>query len=218
MINRLFNYDFPTIDINKKHLSLDDEHALQQLRDTVTFDADKGHYVCGLPWKASREQAAKVFSHIDSAGHARDRLIKATKRIKSGRTQMTWAQVQNQMKGIFEDGHATFIDPGQIPPEVPNWVLPMHFAFQPHKPTKPRCCQDGKSLLKGTCLNDHLLTGPDMLNSLIGILFRFRRNRVILSADITGFFHQIYVDELTNSASNFGGTGTKHARNRNGVC
>ena len=89
MINRLFNHDFPSIDINKKHLSLDDEHALQQLRDTVTFDADKGHYICGLPWKASREHAAKVFSRIDSAGHARDRLIKATKRIKSGRTQMT---------------------------------------------------------------------------------------------------------------------------------
>ena len=30
MINRLFSHDFPTIDINQKHLSLDDEHALQQ--------------------------------------------------------------------------------------------------------------------------------------------------------------------------------------------
>ena len=195
LINRLFSHDFPNISINHKHLSLDDEHALRQLEETVRFDPTKGHYVCGLPWKTSREGAMKVLNGIDSAGHARTRLIKATKRIKAGKTQMTWEQVQSQMKGIFDDGHASFIKPEDIPDTVPNWVLPMHFAYQPHKPTKPRCCQDGRSLLGGTCLNDNLLTGPDMLNSLIGIIFRFRRHQIVLSADIKGFFHQVFVDE-----------------------
>ena len=34
IINKLFNHDFPSISINKKHMSVDDEHALEQLRDT----------------------------------------------------------------------------------------------------------------------------------------------------------------------------------------
>ena len=101
LINRLFSQDFPNISINRKHLSLDDEHALRQLNETVRFDPEKGHYVCGLPWKTSRKGAMEILNKIDSAGHARSRLLKATNRIKSGKTQMTWDQVQNQMKGIF---------------------------------------------------------------------------------------------------------------------
>ena len=126
-------------------MSLDDEHALKQLREMVRFNDDTGHYSCGLPWKRSREEAVNVLNCIDSDGDARNWLIKSTRRIKLGKTQMTWDQIKSQMKGIFDDGHTTFIDPNEIPPQVPNWVLPMHFAYQPHKPTKPRCCQDGQS-------------------------------------------------------------------------
>ena len=195
MVTQLFNRDFPEIPVSEKHDSLDDEHALQQLRQTIRFDKELGHYRVGLPWKHSREAAAEVLNPIDSSGHARNRLLKATKRIKAGKTKMQWDQVKTQMQGMFEDKHARFIEPSEVPPDVPSWVLPLHFAYQPHKPTKPRCCQDSRSTLQGTCLNDNLLTGPDMLNSLLGIIFRFRLHKIVLSADIKGFFHQIYVDE-----------------------
>ena len=37
---------------------------------------------------------------------------------------------------------------------------------------------------KGTSLNDQLLTGPDLTNSVVGVLMRFREEQVALSADI----------------------------------
>lgn len=43
------------------------------------------------------------------------------------------------------------------------------------------------------CLNDYLLQGPDMLNSLIGILLRFREKPVALMADIECMFYQFRI-------------------------
>lgn len=41
----------------------------------------------------------------------------------------------------------------------------------------------------GTSLNDQLLTGPDLTNSIVGVLMRFREEQVALSADIECMFH-----------------------------
>ena len=75
---------------------------------------------------------------------------------------------------------------------IPRWVMPTLFVTRPDKPGKVRVCQDAKAKVKGVSLNDNLLTGPDLANSLLGILFRFRRHKVVVSADIEGFFHNIY--------------------------
>ena len=64
-------------------------------------------------------------------------------------------------------------------------------------------CQDGAAKVDGVCLNDELLAGPDLLNSLLGIILRFRRHKVAVSADIKAFFHQIFVDEKDVSAFQF---------------
>lgn len=44
-------------------------------------------------------------------------------------------------------------------------------------------------------LNDVLLTGPDLNNSLLGVLLRFRREAVAVIADIEQMFHSFIVRE-----------------------
>lgn len=73
------------------------------------------------------------------------------------------------------------------------WYLP-HFGVQnPNKPDKLRLVFDAAAKVDGVCLNDYLLTGPDLYNSLYGIMLRFRENRIVIIGDIRDMFLRISI-------------------------
>ena len=49
------------------------------------------------------------------------------------------------------------------------------------------------SKFRGVSLNKNLLTGPDLLQNLIGIIFRFREQKIAITADIKAMFLQVKV-------------------------
>ncbi|GBP94292.1 hypothetical protein EVAR_99671_1 [Eumeta japonica] len=57
---------------------------------------------------------------------------------------------------------------------------------------KIRVVHDAAAKTKGVSLNDHLLTGPDLLQ-LPGVIMRFRQHPVAVSADISEMFMQIKI-------------------------
>jgi len=46
---------------------------------------------------------------------------------------------------------------------------------------------------KGLSLNQVLIQGPDLVNNLVGVLLRIRRESVASIADIESMFQQVYV-------------------------
>ena len=57
------------------------------------------------------------------------------------------------------------------------------------KPNKIRVVFDCSARYRGSSLNDILIQGPDLTNSLVGVLTRFRQEDIALMADIEGMFH-----------------------------
>ena len=74
----------------------------------------------------------------------------------------------------------------------PRWYLPIHVV---EKGQKTRICHDARASVKGTCLNDLLLGGPNLINSMWSILLAFREKKIAFMMDIAAFFHQVLVDE-----------------------
>ena len=56
---------------------------------------------------------------------------------------------------------------------------------------------------KGTSLNEELLQGTNLINSLVGVLTRFRLEPVAFMADIEAMFYQVHVPESQRSFLRF---------------
>ena len=52
---------------------------------------------------------------------------------------------------------------------------------------------DAAAKFNGASLNDQLYQGPDLANSLTGVLIRFRQDKVAFIADLEAMFHQVKV-------------------------
>ena len=77
--------------------------------------------------------------------------------------------------------------------DKPLWYLAHHPVFNPNKPGKTRVVFDCAAKFRGMSLNDQLLSGPDLTNSIVGVLTRFRQERVALAADVEAMFHQVRI-------------------------
>ena len=70
------------------------------------------------------------------------------------------------------------------------WYLPHHPVEHKMK-KKVRRVTNAASVYKGRSLNKALLTGPDLLCSLVGLLLRFRQYKIAVTCDMEGMFMQV---------------------------
>ena len=76
-----------------------------------------------------------------------------------------------------------------------KWYIPHHGIYHPRKPGKIRVVFDCSAKFQAKSLNDLLLKGPDLTNTLYGVLMRFRQERIAIMADIEAMFYQVRVAE-----------------------
>ena len=69
-----------------------------------------------------------------------------------------------------------------------TWYIPHHGVYHPKK-HKLRIVFDCGATYQGLSLNSQLLQGPDLTNSLTGVLTRFRQGTVAFIADVEAMFH-----------------------------
>jgi hypothetical protein len=64
-----------------------------------------------------------------------------------------------------------------------QWFLPHPPVTNPNKPANVRSVFNAASKFKGASLNDHLMTGPNLLNSLTGILIESMFSQLAVTKD-----------------------------------
>ena len=144
------------------------------------------HYQLALPWRFESPFLPKNKAIAEkSLGLLRRRFEK---------NKHLFAKYKTTVADYIDKGHARMVPEEQLNPgDRPVWYLPHHPVIHPQKPGKVSVVFDCASKFHGTSLNDQLLQGPDLTNSLVGVLLRFRQEPMAMIADVEQMFHQVMV-------------------------
>ena len=178
-----YNQDFQDLALIKNELSIQDKEWLN-LMETNCRVVD-GKYQLPLPLALS----SKVNDLPDSKPMALKRLSILNRKLCRNKS---YADLYCEfMDKMLINGYAELV-------EQPNdfgtsWYIP-HFGVQrADKPGKVRVVFDCAAKVQGISLNDCLVQGPDLLNSLVGVLLNFRIGCYAYSADIETMYYQVKV-------------------------
>ncbi|KAJ8023742.1 hypothetical protein HOLleu_36272 [Holothuria leucospilota] len=164
--------------------SLEDRRARSMMEATVQLK--EGHYEIGMPWKNFPPDLS------DNRGMAMSRLMGLKGRFR--RDAGLYDQYKVQVRDYLDKGYAREVPESAIKCEgEPVWYLPHHPVINPKKPGKVRVVFDCAAEFEGKSLNSQLLQGPDFTNNLVGVLTRFRQEKIGLVGDIEAMFHQVRV-------------------------
>ncbi|XP_062538068.1 uncharacterized protein LOC134206382 [Armigeres subalbatus] len=84
-----------------------------------------------------------------------------------------------------------------------SWYLPIFPVQNPNKPDKLRIVWDAAAKVNGLSLNSVLLKGPDLLTSIVSVLYKFREFKVAVVGDIVEMFHQVLVNPIDQHSLKF---------------
>ena len=195
-IKRMYVQDFADASGHKLGMSRRDAKALKVWDESATYVEHQGrtHLQLALPWVQGPRESVKLPPPERVEAMVRKRMSNLKRRLQ--KQPKLLEMCGKQLDAYKEAGHVRVIPPDERspPPGSPFWMLPIVLAFHPRKPDEVRLCLDAAAQVDGVSLNSELLSGPDLMNSLLGVCLRFREYPVTVEADIEKMFHNVRLD------------------------
>ena len=165
-------------------MTVEDKRSVEILKQT-TFKSGN-HYITGLLWKESNSILPNNKSLALSRLYNLERKLAKHPQIRQMYTETMKEYIKKGYARKLSDKKANTVSPRT------NYI-PHHSVTNINKPNKLRIVFDAAAKFSNTSLNQHLLKGPDLLNSLVGILLRFREGQYAIIGDIEAMYHQVKV-------------------------
>ncbi|XP_071149163.1 uncharacterized protein [Mytilus edulis] len=167
-----------TRDDDKPGMSYEDKMFMKQINNEFVRDSE-GSWVAPLPFRVPRQSLP---SNRQQALHRANMLDTSLNRNPVKREHFL-----TFMSKILDNNHAELAPP--LDDHEERWYLPLFGVYHPKKPDQIRGVFDSSAKCNGVSLNSVLLTGPNLTNDLLGVLLRFRKEMVAVTADVKHMFH-----------------------------
>ena len=164
-------------------LSIEDRQFLQILDEGVTQRSD-GKLVAPLPLRSVPNLPNNRFMALQRLEGLKRKLD------KNPGFKSKYAEV---IKESLDSGFAEPVPPSDKGKVGSVWYIPHHGV--PKDQDDVRVVFDCSADYKGNNLNGELLQGPNLINTLIGILLRFRSSPIGISCDIKKMYYNFFVNE-----------------------
>jgi len=169
---------------DEKGMSVEDRRAISVMEETISKVGE--HYELAIPFKQRPVNLPNnrflVEERLRSLGRRLSRDAALCKKYCDGMNDMVIKGYASRVEG--EESNR---DDGAV------WYLPHHAVAK--KGDKIRIVFDCAARFRGTSLNDQVMQGPNLTNTLVGVLLRFRQEHVAVMADIEAMFNQVMVAE-----------------------
>jgi len=177
----MFDQEFCEDQANPDDKAYSEDLQFLALMDKAAKKVD-GHYLLPLPWKDS--DVCLPFN----PSMALKRLLCLKRTFEHDNT--LFALYKDKIDDLVRDGYARRVPAEDDSKSNRVWCIPHHSCNASGKFHVVYDC----AATFGTSLNENLLQGPDLTNTLLGVLLRFRQGKVAFTGDIKSMFFQVKVD------------------------
>ena len=184
LVRNSIDAEFPERCIDeKKEQSVEDKLFLTKVSNTIQHK--DGHFYINLPF---RKDNVVMPNNIEQAQSRLDSLKKKMSRDPDYKSEYT-----TFMNTLFNKGYAENVPVEDLQKaDGKVWYLPHHGVLHPTK-KKLRVVFDCSATYNGVSLNQQLLPSPNLTNSLLGVLLRFREDPIAIMGDIEAMYYQVRV-------------------------
>lgn len=195
LVERFFSMEACESPINSKWLESKEIQRARQVLEHTTKQVGL-RYQTGLLWKTDT-------IHLpDNYGTAYKRLLCLERQMEKS-PDLKKAVLERVQENI-EKGYARKLTWSEAQERSSKtWYLPVFAVTNPHKPDKIRLVYDAAAKTNNVCLNDFLLTGPDLLKSLTSVLSKHREFKVAISGDVKEMFHRVLIQKEDQDSQRF---------------
>nr|XP_058940528.1 uncharacterized protein LOC131768833 [Pocillopora verrucosa] len=183
--------------IGSKNYSLREERELHLIENNLNYDKENKRWIAQYLWVKDPNDLP------DNRRVAVVKLISTEKRLAKNKKHAETYELQIQ--DMLDRNVARKL----MPEELATYRGPIHYIFhhevlKPDSKTTPvRIVFNSSANFMGHVLNEYWAKGPDLLNSLIGILIRFRENEIAFIGDVRKMYHTVYTKELDQHTHRF---------------
>ena len=177
----------------EKELSFDDKKWMSMIESTVTRSSTGGFEI-GLPF-------TEVTNFPDNKSQIYGKFLALERRLKANAS--FYAAYDKFMQEMIEKDFVEIVPIDELKVVSGNcWYLNHHGVVHKVK-NKLRVVFNCSLKYRGISLNDNLCQGPDLTNSLFGVLLRFRQEPCAIVGDIQKMFYQVKVPSRDSNFMRF---------------
>lgn len=176
-------------------LSQDEQRAWDLLQSTTKRVGSR--FETGLLWKQDDIELPDSYPLVLRRLRCLEKRMERNPQLKES--------IHQKIEEYLDKGYAYKADMEELLHTDPRkiWYVPLGAVSNAKKPGKVRIICDARAQIEGVSLNSVLLKGPDLMTSIISIIFGFRLYKVAVSADVQEMFHQLLIRSADKHAQRF---------------
>ena len=180
------------------NITIKEKRELDMIKNGLVYDSIDKRWTVNYPWIKDASLLKNNFSAaLGQLKSLEKRLIKSSREY----TKLYGEQIQDMLyrnvaKKLTDEEIANY--------KGPVYFIPHHGIYKSTSSSTPlRIVFNSSCSFMGSKINDYWAKGPDMLNSLIGVLLRFREERVAMHGNISKMFNSVRLGTLQQHTHRF---------------